>query len=246
MKQIPNLFTLLNLVFGCLAIIFILKYEPDSGMNLSGISLLIGCLFIFCSAIIDFLDGFVARLFKATSEMGAQLDSLADVVSFGVAPGMILFKMIEAIVLHSQVFNADQSFWYALPALIVPCASAWRLAKFNLDKEQTYYFKGLPTPAAGLCIASLPLMRLGNFSILESNWALYILYAVIVIISWLMVSNMPLISLKFKGFGWKQNIDKIILAVVALAAVIFLQWAAVPVILVVYIFLSLIFKPAKV
>lgn len=245
-KQIPNLFTLLNLVFGCLAIIFVFRSDGNDILGLSGISLIYAGTFIFASAVVDFLDGFVARLFKATSEMGAQLDSLADAVSFGVAPGMILYKLIETLTLPGQE-AAQSGFinWPAIPALLIPCAAVWRLAKFNLDTEQAYYFKGLPSPAAGLTIASLPLIQLGKTCFLEPQSALYILYAVVIIISWLMVSNIPLISLKFKSKALKGNNDKIILVIIALIAVLLLKWAAVPVILVAYIIVSLISNPKK-
>ncbi|MBK7097657.1 MAG: CDP-alcohol phosphatidyltransferase family protein [Sphingobacteriales bacterium] len=245
MKQIPNLFTLLNLVFGCLAIIFIFRSDGNDILGISGISLIYAGTFIFASAVVDFLDGFVARLFKATSEMGAQLDSLADAVSFGVAPGMIIYKLIETFTFPGQEAQSGFINWPAIPALLIPCAAVWRLAKFNLDKEQTYYFKGLPSPAAGITIASLPLIQLGKTGFLEPESALYILYVVIIIISWLMVCNIPLISLKFKSKSLKDNIDKIILVIIALIAVLLLKWVAVPVILVAYIIVSLILNPKK-
>ena len=239
-KQIPNLFTLLNLVFGCIAIALIMQYNPNEGMNLSGLSLLLGCICIFLAAIIDFLDGFVARLFKATSAMGKQLDSLADVVSFGVAPAMILFKMLQVCFTNnSEIINP---FWYQVPAFILPCAAAWRLAKFNLDKEQRYYFKGVPTPAAGLVIASLPLdNRVADF-IFSSPVTIY---ALILVMSFLMVSNIPMMSMKFKSRLPKYNIDKILIVVIALVAAIFFQWAAVPIIFIAYVILSLIFRPDR-
>ena len=111
----------------------------------------------FCAAVVDFLDGFLARLFKATSPMGKQLDSLSDVVSFGVAPALIIYQLLR--ISYAQEENGlDISIAFLLPALIIACAAAWRLAKFNLDETQQYSFKGLPTPAAGLFVASLPLI----------------------------------------------------------------------------------------
>ncbi len=245
MKQIPNLFTLLNLFFGCLAIVFILQYRPgDEGFNLTGLYLLGGTACIFLAALIDFLDGFVARLFKATSAMGAQLDSLADVVSFGVAPGMILYKFLELSATHSPVWQSA-GIWLQLPAFIFPCAAAWRLAKFNLDKEQQYYFKGVPTPAAGLTIASLPMVNRFPLNMEALSSSPFIIYGIILLMSWLMVSNLPLISLKFKSKSVKDNMDKIILGVFGLIAVLFLQWTAVPVMFVGYLIVSLIFKPGR-
>ncbi|WP_346237295.1 CDP-alcohol phosphatidyltransferase family protein [Niabella insulamsoli] len=248
MKQIPNLFTLLNLVFGCIAIIYIFK---DDGFLFSNdasafsMGLMIGGVYIFLAAIVDFLDGFVARLFNAASEMGAQLDSLADAVTFGVAPGMIMYRLLQ-LALSEAGMPAD-NIWYLLPAILLPCCAVWRLAKFNLDKEQHFYFKGVPTPAAGLTIASLPFV-LNQHAGLVEQWLHnpYILYGIIGVISFLMVSNLPLISFKFKNFSVKSNADKFILLVFAILSIIFFKWLAVPVIFVAYVLVSLIFKPNKV
>src|SRR5688572_4130639 len=160
MKQVPNLFTLLNLLFGCIAIVFTLQNGIDIISDTNGSQLLIlpekiwmASLFIGLAGVVDFLDGFVARLFKATSAMGKQLDSLADVVSFGVAPGMILYQFLRLSVAQ-QEDGLDASIIWLVPAFVIPCAAAWRLAKFNIDTEQEYGFKGMPTPAVGLLIAS--------------------------------------------------------------------------------------------
>lgn len=248
MKQIPNLFTLLNLVFGCIAIIYIFKNDGFLFTDKPGsfsLGLMIGGVYIFLAAVVDFLDGFVARLFNATSEMGAQLDSLADAVTFGVAPGMIMYRLLE-LALTKAGMDVN-NMWYLLPALLIPCCAVWRLAKFNLDKEQTYYFKGVPSPAAGLTIASFPFII--NSDVLMVNGIIlnpYFLYAVIGVVSLLMISNLPLISLKFKNFSVKSNLDKFILLLIAIVSVIFFKWAAVPVIFVAYVLVSLIFKPGKI
>lgn len=250
MKQIPNLFTLLNLVCGFFAIIFILQtgqsivYIDGEGYSQVDLPEKItgGALLIFLAAVIDFLDGFVARLFKATSEMGKQLDSLADVVSFGVAPGLILYQLLR-ISFAREDGGLDISMAWLVPAVLIPCAAAWRLAKFNLDSDQQFSFKGLPTPAAGLTIASLPLIIW--FPVLEiQNYLInmWVIYAIILILSLLMVSNLPMMSLKFKDFSFRNNISKIILAAIFIVSVIMLQWLAVPVTLVAYVILSLLFK----
>ncbi len=137
--------------------------------------------------------------------------------------------------------------WLLLPALLIPCAGVWRLARFNLDKEQTYYFKGVPIPAAGLVIASLPFVLNSdhNTQIAAYLYNPYVLYAVTGIVSFLMVSRIPLISLKFKNFSLKSNTDKFILLLIGLLAVIFLKWLAVPVIFAAYVLVSLIFRPNK-
>lgn len=249
MKQIPNLFTLINLVFGCIAVIFILQpgqtiayidYEGFSQINLPE-KITWGALFIFGAAVVDFLDGFIARLFKATSAMGKQLDSLSDLVSFGVAPGLILYQLLR-ISFAKEEGGLDVSVAYLLPALLIPCAAAWRLAKFNLG-EQHFSFKGLPTPAAGLVIASLPLIlfyqEFNAQDILTSSW---ILYGIILFLSALMTSNLPLLSLKVKVHTFKNYLPILVLLIFSLAAVILFQWTAVPAILLIYIIVSLIFK----
>lgn len=195
---------------------------------------------IFIAAVIDFLDGFVARLLKATTEMGKQLDSLSDVVSFGVAPAVILYQLLKFSFAREEN-GLDVSIGWLVPSFIVACAAAYRLAKFNLDKDQQYSFKGVPVPAVGLLVASFPLIL--HFNEVASVNALIInkwfLYAVIIIVSYLMVSNLRIMSLKFCDFTLKNNIPKIILLAVAIIAALFLQWIAVPVVFIVYILLSL-------
>jgi CDP-diacylglycerol--serine O-phosphatidyltransferase len=197
-----------------------------------------GSVCIGIAAIVDFLDGFVARLFKATSEIGAQLDSLADVVSFGVAPGMIFYQLLRLSFIGTED-GLNVSVWALLPAIIFPCAGAYRLARFNVDKSQAYGFKGVPIPAAGLVVASLPLILLYNYfdlnSILLNKWTLY---AMIILLSWLMVSTLPLMALKFKDFSIKNNLPKFILLIVAVVAGIFLKWLAVPVVFLLYVIIS--------
>jgi CDP-diacylglycerol--serine O-phosphatidyltransferase len=250
MKQIPNLFTLLNLFFGSIAIILILQTnEAFVSFDQEGVSVVhlpekitFGCLFIFLAAIVDFLDGFVARLFKATSEMGKQLDSLADVVSFGVAPGMILYQLLR-ISIARQPDGLDASIIWLLPALILPCATAWRLAKFNIDTSQQYGFKGLPSPASGLFVASLPLIIFNDsFGLTEILYNQWLLYAVIAGLSFLMVSNLPLMAMKFKDYSVKNNLPKYILLAIGITAAVLLKWLAVPVVILAYVILSLALK----
>jgi len=250
MKNIPNLFTLLNLIFGCIAVVFILQngiaimYNPD-GTQYIGIPERIGVasLFIGLAALVDFLDGLVARLFKATSPLGKQLDSLADVVSFGVAPGMILYQFLRMSFFRQE--NAlDVSSLWLLPAFLIPCAGAYRLARFNIDDSQQYGFKGVPIPAAGLLIASLPLIywHSGNESILSFLMNKWALYGIIVLVSWLMVSDLPLMALKFSDYSIRNNFPKLILLVLSVVSAIFLRWLAVPVVFIFYIVVSLLSK----
>lgn len=201
---------------------------------------------IIIAAVIDFLDGFVARLLKATSEMGKQLDSLSDVVSFGVAPAVILYQLLRFSFAREEN-GLDVSILFLAPAFILACAAAYRLAKFNLDTTQQYSFKGVPVPAVGLLIASFSLILHFNFissvnNIIINKW---FLYAAIIILSYLMVSNHRMMSLKFSAFTFKNNLPKIILLVVAIIAALFLQWIAVPVVFVIYILLSLTISKNK-
>ena len=249
MKQIPNLFTLLNLFFGCLAIVFILQ-TGETLLNYNGQEWKVylpekiwwGAVCIGIAAVVDFLDGFVARLFGASSEMGKQLDSLADVVSFGVAPGMILYQLLRISYAY-QPDGIDVPIGYLLPAFVLPMAAAWRLARFNIDPGQAYGFKGMPTPAVGLLVASLPLILLYNDynvqSVILRKWTLY---ALIILLSWLMVSSLPLLGLKFKRYGFRENMPKWILLGIAVVAGLLLHWLAVPVVFLAYILLSLAFK----
>jgi CDP-diacylglycerol---serine O-phosphatidyltransferase len=251
MKHIPNLFTLLNLFFGCCAIVFLLQNGIAISYNQDGSQFIdmpekitIASLFIGLAAVVDFLDGFVARLFRATSAMGKQLDSLADVVSFGVAPGMIIYQFLRMSYAKEEN-GLDVSLIWLLPVFILPCAAAWRLAKFNLDETQHFSFKGVPTPAVGLVVAALPLIYWDSNSsgtvieLLRNKW---LLYAVTFVLSFLMVSNLPIMSLKFKDYSLKNNIPKIILLVISIALILIMKWLAVPAIFILYIAVSLAFK----
>lgn len=293
MKQIPNIFTLLNLVCGCIAIMYILQpglvpqYTIGEGggaapflNDTTGVQYInipeqiqMASLFIGIAAVIDFLDGLVARLLKASSEMGKQLDSLSDVVSFGVAPGMIMFQLLR-LAYAQQPDGLDINIIWLLPAFIVPAAGAYRLARFNIDTEQSYGFKGVPIPAAGLLIASFPLLAFfapagfnestytgvlnilvhaynviisgiteplhtGFLHLLSNKWCLY---AIILLISYLMVSTLPLMALKFKNLSVKDNWPKFLLVAITVVAALILQWLAVPVVFVIYVVLSLLIK----
>ena len=252
-NQIPNLFTLLNLFFGCIAIVFALQTESviiyindefsGSSFNIPE-KLSWAAIFIMIAAFIDFLDGFVARLMNATSLLGKQLDSLSDVVSFGVAPGVILYQLLRFSFAREEN-GLEVSVIWLLPAFMVSCAAAYRLAKFNLDETQSYHFTGVPVPAVGLLVASFPLIMHFNAAIfgignlLINKWFLYFL---ILFLSYLMLSKMPFMSMKFKDYSFKNNSLKVILAAVAIICAVFLHWIAVPLVFLCYIILSLFFK----
>jgi CDP-diacylglycerol--serine O-phosphatidyltransferase len=250
MKHLPNFFTLINLLFGSLAVIFILQSgETLASVNEDMLSInlpekiWLGSLCIGIAAAIDFLDGLVARLCKATSPLGKELDSLADVVSFGVAPGMILYQFLR-MSFAKQPGGLDVSMLWLVPAIFIPCAAAYRLAKFNIDSSQQYGFKGVPTPATALLIASFPLIfwYSNNETILSLLLNKWFLYALIILLSYLMVSNLPLMAMKFKDLSVQKNLPKIILLVIAIVAALLLKWLAVPIVFIFYIVLSLGFK----
>ena len=250
MKQIPNIFTLLNLVFGCMAIVCILQYGLSFTVNDNAEAFVImperiymASVFIGCAAVIDFLDGFVARLLKASSEMGKQLDSLADVVSFGVAPGMIIYQFLR-LSFAQQEGGLDVSVLWLLPAFLIPCAGAYRLARFNIDTTQSHGFKGVPIPAAGLLIASFPLIYWFSntdliIKLFTNQW---FWYAIIFVVSYLMVSTLPMLALKFSGVTMKKLMPFISVAVIAIITALLYGWIAVPVSFVAYVILSLLTK----
>lgn len=250
MKQIPNIFTLLNLIFGCLAIVAILQNGITIQYNAEGAQLVdipekiwLASLFIAIAAVVDFLDGFIARLFNASSEMGKQLDSLADVVSFGVAPALIIYQFLR-MAWAKEEGGIDVSLLWLTPAFIIAAAAAYRLAKFNLDTRQQYGFRGMPTPAVGLLLASFPMIywhsaNAAVVGILLNKW---VLYGIVLFLSWIMVSNVPMMAMKFKNSSLKDNLPKVILVAISIVAAIILQWLAVPAIFITYIILSLVFK----
>ncbi len=250
MKNIPNLFTLLNLFFGCLAIVFVLQngivihYDFD-GSQFVDIpeKIWMASLCIGLAAIIDFLDGFVARLLNASSEMGKQLDSLADVVSFGVAPSMIVYQFLRMSFATAEG-GIEVSLILLMPAFIIAMAAAYRLAKFNLDTTQSKVFKGMPTPAVGLFIASFPLIywTCDDYSILFFLINKWFWYVIIISISWLMVSNIPMFSLKINFKNKQESFPLVLLFVIGIISCIFLKWLAVPILFVSYIILSLLNK----
>lgn len=226
-KHIPNLLTLVNLLFGCLSIKAIFSND-----------LSLAAIFIGVAALFDLLDGLAARLLNATSGIGKELDSLADIVSFGVAPGFILWKLLQM----SDLPEGLDFLQYI--AFLVPLFSALRLAKFNLDDRQTESFLGLPVPANAIFIASLPLVY--EYSAQEYQWVgdlignPWFLIAVILVFSLLLVSEVPLISLKFKSFGWKGNQTRMVFLILSIILIIVLQYVAIPLIIIIYFVISVV------
>ncbi len=234
-KSIPNIITSLNLFAGSLAIIMVFQEK-----------LHVASLFIGIAAIFDFLDGFTARILKAYSEIGKQLDSLADVISFGLAPSFILYGlMINALNVDgfNQILPIDELILLCLPFLIV-IFSALRLAKFNIDTNQTTNFIGLPTPANAILIASLPvLLWYYNYSFLDQVITnQYFLIILILVQSFLLVSNIKMFSLKFSNFSFRDNKIRFVFLGISLILILAIQLFAIPTLIILYIVLSLVSK----
>ncbi|MBI2275024.1 MAG: CDP-alcohol phosphatidyltransferase family protein [Bacteroidetes bacterium] len=250
MKQIPNLFTLLNLLAGCLAIVCIMQAGVTISVDANGENLVVipekiwlASVFIGAAALVDFLDGFVARMLDVPSELGKQLDSLADTVSFGVAPGLIAYQFLR-LCYAQQPDGLDISTAWLLPAFILPCAGAYRLARFNIDTSQSNGFKGVPIPAVGILFASFPLIYWysGTDILINALLNKWFWYGAVLLCSYLMVSRLPMLALKFSGITTKKLVPFLILALVALASGLSFGWLAVPIAFIAYVILSLAFK----
>ena len=237
--NIPNTLTSLNLVSGLVSIIFTMEGRYVEA-----------AVAIVIAAVFDFLDGSAARWLKVWSELGKQLDSLADVVSFGVAPGLMIYRMISVNCAGScnilEQYHITPYF-----ALLIPVFSALRLAKFNIDLRQEVNFIGLPTPANAIFFASIPLVlflqpqlfaviRLGFLEQLFSNTRVLTMLAVF--FSYLLVSDMKIFSMKFKSFGWKGNELRISLLALSVVFLMLFSLAAIPLIIVAYLLLSMFFQ----
>jgi CDP-diacylglycerol---serine O-phosphatidyltransferase len=231
---IPNGITLLNLLSGCISIVYAFYGELTTASIL-----------IFIAGFFDFMDGFAARILKSYSDLGKQLDSLADVVSFGIAPSFILFglyfKSFELNAPDAGFFEASflQRF-ILVSSFIIALFSALRLAKFNIDERQSDSFIGVPTPANAFFFASLPFV-IQKFDFLSYIiLSPYFLISISLVLSFLLISEIPLISLKFKNLNFKENKLKFLLLTASLLLLILLQIAAYPIIFIVYILISII------
>ena len=234
-KHIPNFITLLNLSMGVGSI-----YLSNQG---SGSALMYAGYLIFLAAIFDFFDGFAARLLNAKSDIGLQLDSLADMVSFGVAPGFILYNMI-LLSSAGDMFVLNDFAILPLVAILIPWGGALRLAKFNIDETQQMGFKGMPTPALAFFIASLPIIReilISDQGILFTVFTSPVLLIVTAIVGiFLMTSSFPMFALKFTTYKWKGNEFRFSFLLISLLLIILLQIVAIPLIIVLYLVMSLI------
>ncbi|MBO7074564.1 MAG: CDP-diacylglycerol--serine O-phosphatidyltransferase [Bacteroidales bacterium] len=217
-KHIPNTITCCNLLSGCVSILFTCNNH-----------LLWASAMIFIAAIFDFLDGFAARTLDAKSPIGGELDSLSDVVSFGVAPSFIVAWFLSKSGIGWWVHDVNL---FPMLGFILAAFAAVRLAKFNIDTRQSHNFIGLPVPAVGLFIASLP------FFTMEMNP--YLLLAMVAIFSWLMISEVPFFSFKIKNLRFKDNVLRYFVVIFAIIAVIIMKLAALPFVFLFYILLSVI------
>jgi CDP-diacylglycerol---serine O-phosphatidyltransferase len=234
-KHIPNAITLINLFCGCLAILEVFRSSFQTAFVLMVIA-----------AVADFFDGLVARLLKVNSDLGKQLDSLADVVTFGVVPGFILMQMIR-FGIDARIPNLDfGSTWFYLAnaGLLIPLFSALRLARFNIDTRQANYFIGMPTPANALWIASLPLIVSESSTQWLIDWLTNPFFLIVLVLfsSFIMNAEIPLISLKFKSRDWKSNAERYLLIIASVLLLLLFKITALPLIMLLYLTLSILTK----
>lgn len=242
-KYIPNTLTLLNLFCGSIAVIFVVNNN-----------FVAASVFVFLGIFFDFFDGFFARKFNVQGELGVQLDSLADMVTSGVVPGIVMFKLLSSAI-DKREFSSMGDAWNTvlhfegvtysmIPffGLFITLASAFRLAKFNIDEDQQSYFKGLPTPANTLLIISLPLIMEFQNSDLMNAIILnkYVLITLTAVSCYLLNSNIKLFALKFKEWGFKANASRYIFIILSILFLMVFQFAAIPLIILVYVGMSLL------
>ena len=216
-RHLPNFLTCCNLLCGCFGIVFVLE-----GREIPA------AYFVWLAGIFDFFDGFAARMLKVTSSIGKELDSLADVVSFGVLPSLVMYRMLSSA--------SDSS---ALPyiAFLIAIFSALRLAIFNVDETQRDSFRGLNTPANTIFITSLPLLYND-----VGRWLYHpaTLVGITIVFSLLLVSRIEFFAFKFKNFGWADNKTRFIFLIMSVVLLVIFRFAGIPVIIILYILLSLL------
>jgi len=242
---IPNFVTLLNLFCGSIAVLFAVN-------NL----FVAAAVFVFLGIFFDFFDGLLARKLNAQSDIGLQLDSLADMITSGLVPGIVMFKLISLSV-DSSAFITSSTEWnsllhlgdfklapIALLGLLVTLGSGYRLAKFNVDEEQQSYFKGLPTPANALLIMSLPLiMEFQNNDLINSIILnVWFLIPLAIVSCYILNAPVKLFALKFKDWSFKNNAIRYIFILLCIVLLVVLQFAAIPLIILLYILMSLFSK----
>lgn len=231
-RNIPNMLTLANLCCGLCSTLF----AANNHLFLAG-------TLIFIGATLDFFDGFIARLINMSSKFGKQLDSFADMVTFGVAPGIILFQLIYFSTTGTSFqYNIDKSFFIPLIGMLIPICAAIRLARFNLNSKEINHFIGLPTPAAAIFIASLPIIPIyhnSDYLFIDTVF----LSASSIILSLTMISPISIFSLKITkkySITSKLNIIRILFLISSLILLFTLQFISIPFIVILYIFLSIL------
>ncbi|MBC8315709.1 MAG: CDP-diacylglycerol--serine O-phosphatidyltransferase [Bacteroidetes bacterium] len=238
-KRIPNTLTAFNLIAGLFAIIQVLEGD-----------LMIASLFIFLAALFDFLDGTAARLLDARSELGKQLDSLADLVSFGVAPGLIMYQLISSGC-DGSCNILEQLHITPYFALLIPVCSAFRLARFNIDLSQEEHFIGMPTPANAIFFASIPLVlfyQSNQLSLIPLDFLndfftnSRILAILTVLFSYLLISDFRMFSMKFRRLTWKGNEMRYLFLGLSVTCLILFALYAIPLIILSYFIISLFFQ----
>lgn len=221
-RHIPNFLTCCNLVCGCLGIVYCLEERNVPA-----------AYFVWAAAFFDFLDGFAARMLKVISPIGKELDSLADMVSFGLLPSLVMYKMLGA---------SSPNSWLPYLGFFIAVCSALRLAIFNVDETQRDSFKGLNTPANTLFITSLPLLHGQVGSWLYQDWVLIL---ITITFSLLLVSRIEIFAFKFKDFSWKNNKVRFTFIAVSVLLLVLLGKIALPLLILLYIVFSLVGKALK-
>ena len=243
MKYLPNLITLLNILFGSLAAVFAVLNHLEWA-----------AFFFLLGVTCDFLDGLAARALGVQSELGVQLDSLADMITSGLVPGLVMCQMLAMSL--SGGWNSGSFFaealardgwvhaWLPFSGLLITLGSAWRLARFNIDENQVSSFVGLPTPANALLIISLPLILMYNGSEFTSSILLnpWFLGGLTLLSAFLLNAPIELFALKFSGGGFRENAVKYIFVLVSAVMILTLQYLAVPLVILFYVLLSVIGK----
>ena len=233
-KHIPNILTLFNLLSGLIALVFVFQQKW-----------LYAALFVILGILFDYADGFVARKLNVSSPLGLQLDSLADMVTSGIVPAFSMFFLIQdALEVNiMQEFVWDSKHLLPFAGLLIALGSALRLAKFNVDDRQTTSFIGLPTPANALFIMALPLVI---YYQKDLNWQFlsnpYVLVLISIASAYLLNAEIPLFSLKFKNYSWKDNPEKYILIAGAVLLIPFFKFLGINLVIILYLILSLFFK----
>ncbi|MFT5761522.1 MAG: CDP-diacylglycerol--serine O-phosphatidyltransferase [Polaribacter sp.] len=236
-KHIPNLITLGNLLFGTIAAIA----AVNGNYEIAALSVTIGI-------VLDFFDGFFARILHVSGELGKQLDSLADMVTSGVVPGIIMYTLLQENSLNlfkktADTFNIASFSTGYLPyfGLLLTLAACYRLANFNIDERQSDSFIGMPTPAMSLFVISLPLIPIYSdnqffIDLIQNN---YFLFGITLVLSFLMNAEIPLFSLKFKNYKVNENILKYVFLLVSILMILFLEVIAIPLVIILYVVLSI-------